>query len=149
MHQEEPGGTATVANRSWDTPCKVRTPGSYRRGRAVPLGPSYCSYSPECVEEEFSGVRIRERRDYGEGRRRGPPGSPQDQRLRPPPVPRGTNIGEYEDSQAGDEDQEAKIQEAIGASELLLNACSQSSTCMIAVRWNSKMKGKTERRPRR
>ncbi len=54
----------------------------------------------------------------------------------------GRYIGEYEDSRAGDEDREAKIQEAIGASELLLNACSQSSTCMIAVRWNSKMKGK-------
>jgi hypothetical protein len=54
----------------------------------------------------------------------------------------GRYIGEYEDSRAGDEDRKAKIQEAIGASELLLNACSQSSTCMIAVRWNSKMKGK-------
>jgi hypothetical protein len=54
---------------------------------------------------------------------------------------KGRYIGEYEDSRAGDEDREAKIQEAIGASEPLLKACSQSSTCMIAVRWNSKMKG--------
>lgn len=54
----------------------------------------------------------------------------------------GRYIGEYEDSRAGEEDREAKIQEAVRASEPLLEACSQSSTCMIAVRWNSKMKGK-------
>ena len=30
MHQEEPGGTAKVATRSWDTPSKERAPGSYR-----------------------------------------------------------------------------------------------------------------------
>jgi hypothetical protein len=63
---------------------------------------------------------------------------------------RGRYIGEYEASRAAEEsgDRETKIQEAIGASELLLDACSRSSTCMI-VRWNYKMTGKTDRRPRR
>ena len=46
MHQEEPGGTAKVANRSWDTLSKERAPGSYLSGQAVPLGPSSCPYSP-------------------------------------------------------------------------------------------------------
>jgi hypothetical protein len=61
---------------------------------------------------------------------------------------RGRYIGEYEASRAAEEsgDREAKIQEAIGASELLLDACSRSSTCMIAVRWNYKMTG--EDRPK-
>jgi hypothetical protein len=37
MHQEEPGGTAKVANRSWDTLSKERAPGSYCRAGPYPL----------------------------------------------------------------------------------------------------------------
>ena len=37
MHQEEPGGTAKVANRSWDTPSNEKAPGSYCRAGPYPL----------------------------------------------------------------------------------------------------------------
>ena len=37
MHQEEPGGTAKVANRYSDTLSKVRSPGSYCRAGPYPL----------------------------------------------------------------------------------------------------------------
>jgi hypothetical protein len=46
MDQEDPGGTAKIANRSWDTPSKERA-GVLLSGRAVPSGPSSCPYSPK------------------------------------------------------------------------------------------------------
>jgi hypothetical protein len=57
MDQEDPGGTAKIANRSWDTPSKERA-GVLLSGRAVPSGPSSCPYSPECVDGRFCELRL-------------------------------------------------------------------------------------------
>jgi len=49
-----------------------------------------------------------------------------------------THIGEYERSWASEEsgDLAAKIKEAEGASDLLLDACKRTANGKIAVRWN-------------
>ncbi len=56
----------------------------------------------------------------------------------------GVHIGEYERSWASEEsgDLAAKVREAEGASDLLLDACKRTANGKIAVRWNGNARQK-------